>query len=630
MKLLSPQALLIRLGQRFQVLTSGTRDAPVRQQTLRNTIEWSYRLLDASEQRLFRRLAVFVGGCTLQTIEALSVALDEEGGPVLDGIASLLDKSLLHQREQGEGEPRLMMLETIREYGLERLTVHGEMETTLQAYIAYYLMLAEEAKPELQGPQQDIWLERLEQEHGNLRKVLGWLLEQEEIEKALRLGVALARFWEVHGHSSEGYHWLERALSSSQNVVAFLRAWGLNEAAWLAILQSKTDQAERLLHESLSLFGALDDKRGRALALRRRGLVAQTRGKFAEACTWAEEAWLLFNEVSDRGGAAHVLLLEAYVAIDQGDYVTASVLLEECLSVFGELGDKRRTALVSVHLARVIFAQGDPVGASPLAQEGLVLAKSLGDKETLALGLSLSGKIALRQNDVATARSLFVESLALSRKRGHQLGIAEALSLLARAATIQGDYVTARVLFEECLVLCAEVGKITIATCLEGLTDLFLSLRERVWAVRLWGMSNALREAIGTPIPTIDRPDYERSVAAARNRLGERTFAATWAEGRSMTLEQVLAGLTALPIPIPAEPRSAPPATKRVTYPAGLTAREVEVLRLVAQGLTDAQVAEKLVISPRTVSTHLTSIYAKIQVSSRSAATAYAFGHHLV
>lgn len=387
--LLSPQALLRRLSQRLQILTSGTRDAPARQQTLRNTMEWSYHLLDATEQRLFRRLSVFVGGCTLETIEALYVALDGEAGPVLDGVASLVDKSLLQQRDQGEWEPRLMMLETVREFGLEALSVNGEMETTQWAHTAYYLMLAEKAKPELNGPQQDIWLERLEREHGNLRKVLGWLMEQEEIEKALRLGVALARFWEVHGHLSEGYQWLDRALSRSQNVAASLRAWGLNEAAWFASCQSKTNRAEILLSESLSLFRTLDDKRGSALALRRRGIVARTRGKYVEACSLAEEALKLFKEVGDRGGVAHVLLLQAYVANDQGEYVKAGLLLEECLSVFRELGDKRRMALVSVHLARVIFAQGDTVSAHSLAEGGLALAKSLGDNETIPLGLSL-------------------------------------------------------------------------------------------------------------------------------------------------------------------------------------------------------------------------------------------------
>jgi DNA-binding CsgD family transcriptional regulator len=325
-----------------------------------------------------------------------------------------------------------------------------------------------------------------------------------------------------------------------------------------------------------------------------------------------------------------VFLLQAYVAIDQGEYAKAGVLLEECLSVFRELGDKRRIALVSVHLARVAFAQGDPARAQTLAEGGLALAKSLGDNETLVHGLCLCGKIALRQDDVTTARSLFAESLTLSRERGFQGGTAEALSLLARAATIQRDYVAARALFEESLALWAEVGKTTVASCLEGLAELFLCQRECVWAVRLWGMSEAFREARGVPMPPIERPGYERSVAAARRHLGERAFATTWTEGRRMTPDQVLAALAVLPPPMTAEPVSAPSATKRVTYPAGLTAREVEVLRLVAQRLTDAQVAEQLVISPRTVSTHLTSIYAKIGVSSRRAATAYALTHNLM
>jgi ATP/maltotriose-dependent transcriptional regulator MalT len=344
----------------------------------------------------------------------------------------------------------------------------------------------------------------------------------------------------------------------------------------------------------------------------------------------AEEALKLFKEVGDRGGVAHVLLLQAYVANDQGEYVKAGLLLEECLSVFRELGDKRRMALVSVHLARVIFAQGDTVSAHSLAEGGLALAKSLGDKETIALGLSLIGMIALRQDDVATARSLFEESLALSRESGRQWATAEALLLLARVATIQGDYVAARVLFEESLSLCGEVGKITIASCLEGLADLFLCLGENVWAVQLWGKSEAFREAIGVPMPPIERTNYERSVAAAHRHLGQRAFAATWAGGRNMRLEQVLAALPALPPLIAAEPVSAPPATKRVISPDGLTTRESEVLRLVAQGLTDAQVAAKLVISPRTVNTHLKSIYGKIHVTSRSAATRYAIEHKLI
>src|SRR5205823_5501665 len=264
-----PLALLARLGRRLAVLTSGAQDAPARQQTLRNTIEWSYHLLAADEQRLFRRLSVFVGGCTFEAGEAICEALGDKTMNVLDGVASLIDKSLLQQTEQEGGELRLGMLETLREYGWECLTVNGEMEAAQQAHAAYYLLLAEEAKPQLQGPQQDRWLERLEREHENVRKTLSWLMGREEIEMALRLATALTRFWEVHGHLSEGYQWLETVLSKSQNVASSLRAWGLNDAAWFACLQNSPDRAERLLGEGLPLFRAVDDKRGIAFSLRR-------------------------------------------------------------------------------------------------------------------------------------------------------------------------------------------------------------------------------------------------------------------------------------------------------------------------------------------------------------------------
>ncbi len=220
-KLLPPQALLARLGQRLAVLTSGTRDVPERQQTLRNTIAWSYNQLDAAEQRLFRRLSVFVGGCTLEAIESVCAALNDgdEAGQVVDRIASLIDKSLLQQTEPEGDEPRLLMLETIREYGLERLAVNVEMEATQQAHADYYLALAEEAEPHLKGAEQGQWFARLEQEHDNLRAALQWLLEQgktgDSIEMVLRLAGALRRFWEVRGHVSEGWTFLERALAVS-------------------------------------------------------------------------------------------------------------------------------------------------------------------------------------------------------------------------------------------------------------------------------------------------------------------------------------------------------------------------------------------------------------------------------
>src|SRR5947207_2472913 len=210
MKLFPPQGLLARLDQRLSVLTGTSRDVPTRQQTLHNTISWSYNLLDAAEQRLFRRLSVFVGSCTLEAVEAVCADVSDggEAGQVLDRVASLIDKSLLQQTEQEGQEPRLVMLETIREYGLECLHVNGEMEAAQQGHAEYYLRLSEQAEPELVGSRQAMWLERLEWEHENLRAVMQWSLEQAEGERgdartrqiALRLGGALRQFWYMRSY----------------------------------------------------------------------------------------------------------------------------------------------------------------------------------------------------------------------------------------------------------------------------------------------------------------------------------------------------------------------------------------------------------------------------------------------
>ena len=256
--------------------------------------------------------------------------------------------------------------------------------------------------------------------------------------------------------------------------------------------------------------------------------------------------------------------------------------------------------------------------------------KEVGNKWAIAYALGLQGQSALHQGNVDKANSLLKESLRLNREIGDRRSIARSLLLLARMAMLQDDYATARGLFEESLVISKELGhKRFVASCLEGLASVIFAQGQPAWAARLWGAAESLREAIGAPIPLVD---HALMIAAARTQLGEKIFAAMWAEGRTMTPEQALTAQEREAIPetdLVGQP-SAPTARLTPTYFDGLTAREVEVLQLVAQGLTNEQVAERLVISPRTISTHLTSIYGKIGVSSRSAATRYAFEHHLV
>ncbi len=267
------------------------------------------------------------------------------------------------------------------------------------------------------------------------------------------------------------------------------------------------------------------------------------------------------------------------------------------------------------------------------------LHRELGDKDGMAWGNTLWGRLALSQSDASTARSLLEESLALSREIGAQQYFTESLSFLARVEAHQGDHATARTLYEQSLELCQEISyQVWVAPCLEGVAGVVAaqesegaSLAGNLWAVRLWGAAQTLRETIGAPMPPIDRADYERAVAAARVRLGQEAFAAAWAEGQTMTPEQALAeqGQTTMLPPLP-QASSIAPANPKPTSLNGLTAREMEVLRLVAMGLTSAQIAEQLVISLLTVNTHVRSIYSKLGVTSRSAATRYAVEHQLV
>ncbi|HET8853406.1 MAG TPA: tetratricopeptide repeat protein, partial [Ktedonobacteraceae bacterium] len=632
-KLLPPQALLTRLDHRLQVLTGGARDVPARQQTLRNTLAWSYDLLDAQEQQLFRRFSIFAGGCTLADAEGLYTVLGDTSAYVLDGVASLIDKSLLRQVEWEGEEPRLLMLAMIREYGLEVLVACGEMEITRKAHAEHFLALAEQAELELRGPQQAVWLGRLEREHDNLRAALQWSLEQagaegaeQRREIALRLAGTLHMFWWARGHWSEGRNFLERALTASEGTTASVRAKALYAAANLTFVQSDYERTEAHAQESLALFRELGDQPGMALSLWALGNVAWVRGDTARARSLLEEAVALARAVDDKEYAAWSLFSLGLLASSQGEYARACARYDEGLALFREVEHKKGIAHILSQLAQALFiSQGDQTRVHSLLEECLALSRELGFKEGIAAAQCLFGQLALGQGDLATAHSEVEESVVLYKEMGHRHGTAESLAVLGKVVAAQGDYAAARTLYEESLVLSGELGeKWVIAACLLGLGEVVAAQRQLAWAAQLWGAADALRDAISVSVPPIELADYERSLSAARVHLGERAFAAAWAQGRSMTPQQALAAKGQKPAP-PATTIVTPPAA----YPAGLTAREVEVLRLLAAGLTDLQIAEKLILSPRTVHAHISSIYSKLAVTSRSAATRYAIEHHL-
>lgn len=642
LKLLSPESLLARLEHRLQVLTQGPRDVHARQQTLRNTLQWSYELLDAQEQRFFRQLAVFAGGCTAGAVEAVCKASGDEMINVFDGVASLLDKSLL-QREstQGDEEPRLVMLETIREYGLECLVASGELERTRQAHAKYYLALAERIELKPGDPQMVMWLERLERERDNFRAAMRWLLErakdgqntEDGREMALRFGVALGDFWVIHGYWSEGRTFLEQALAASEGTVTAVRTKALEAAASLAIYQIDHDRGEALFRKSLEQYKECADMAGTANSLYMLGTISRQRGDFAEARSLMEESLSLAREINDKYFIACLLSDLGGMVTQQGEYARAYTLLEQSLTMSRELGDAMSIAHSLLALALMLFvSQGDPARVRSLLEESLAISKELGFKGVIARCLSQLALVSLQQGDIATTRVLLEESLALHKETGDQWGIAWVLSILARVEAWQGDHAAALALYEESLAIARKIGsKLNIAICLEGVARVLATGKEPARAAQLWGAAEAIRETIGAPIWPVERSSYELSIAAVHARLGEKAYVAAWAEGRTMLLEETLVAQgSTMPMLSPAGRPATSQAKSRAASVAGLTRRENEVLRLLTMGLTSAQIASQLVISLTTVNTHVGSIYTKLGVSSRSAATRYAVEHHLV
>jgi tetratricopeptide (TPR) repeat protein len=402
-KLLPPSAMLGRLGSRLKLVTGGARNLPERQRTLRSTIEWSHALLEEGERVLFARLAVFAGGRTLEAIEAICDARGDLPVDALEGVSSLLDKSLLRQEEGPEGEPRFVMLETIHEYARERLEASGEAEEIRRLHAEYFLALAEEAEPELSGADQLACLERLEAEHDNMRAALQWSLEKEP-ETAFRLVGMLARFWEIRSDISEGSRWLEAALRQSgrPNTIteAATRAKLLSEAGTFAFYRADYDHAIGLHGEALELYRELGDDSGVAFAL---------------LCL----------------GAQHM---------EKGDPERAAPFLEEALALSHRIGDKRNIADTLHNLAEVERQRGNYERAKTLGMQSIALAREMEDKWQLAVVVGWAGLLAVWSgDDHDLAERSLEEALALDRELGNWAYGAYCLESFAGLAGARGQ-----------------------------------------------------------------------------------------------------------------------------------------------------------------------------------------------
>ena len=541
-KYFPPQALLSRLEQGLSVLSGGARDLPVRQQTLRGTIAWSYDLLTQEEQKLFRRLSIFVNGCTWEAVEVVCRAAGELEGDVLDGLLSLVDKSLLRQEESTEGEPRFWMLQLLREFGREALAIAGETELTRQGHALYYLALAEEAEPELEQAQQAVWLDRLEAEYDNLRAALLWSLEHAKAETGLRLAGALRWFWMRRSHLSEGRTWLTSMLGLAEGVEpTHLRAKALAAASGLAWLQGDYPAASAFGEESVTLCRALENKRELAFSLMWLACTASSQGDPKTASVLAEESVTFFRQVEDRWELALALNVQGNATHRLQDYSLARSCYEESLALSRALGDKWCEALSLGSLGVSAFVHTEYAQARPLLEEGVVLMRAQRDKRDLAFFLYYLGRLRRHEGNNQQAMALFEESLAHYEELGNKPGIARLLWILGKMDCDKGDYGQAGAHLNESLALMQEIKNLRgIASVLEGFATLTMLQQQAKLAARLLGAVGVLREAIGAPLPPDERADYEQTLAAARTALGEEAFARAWAEGRATPLEQTI------------------------------------------------------------------------------------------
>ncbi len=570
---LSPEQIARRLDDRFRLLSGGSRTALPRYRTLRALVDWSHELLETTEQVLFRRLAVFAGGWTLEAAEAVCAfgAGEREQGngereeddfpspfpvplspdAVLDLLSGLVAKSVVLTGEHGD-EVRYRFLESLREYAAEKLRDAGE-ETVLRGrHFDWCLTLAERAEPELAGPCQAVWLRRLDEEHDNFRLALAWSAERGDAGGGLRLGGALYLFWLTRGFLSEGRRWLAELLARSDTPPSSASA-----------------------------------ARARARALQAAGRLAVNNGDHGAAHHLLVEAMAVARGHNDRPGVAAGAFGLGYLARVRGDYAAARASLGEALELFRELGDVQGIGDTLRSLGVTAHFQDDPVAARSLYEESLAAHRTLGNQKGMAISLNDLGELALEQGDVATARRLEQESLVLASEIGDRERVAYALAALGGVAARQGEF-------------------------------------ER--ALRLGAAATSIREAVGDTVSAAWGTRFERWLEPARRALSTEAVAAAWAEGQATPLDQAIDYATR-PDGF-AEPDGTvseqPPADPRLSL---LTHREREVAALVARGLTNPQIAAALVISPHTAERHVEHILAKLGCSSRAEIAAWTVRH---
>jgi len=574
-KVLAVEQIARRLDDRFGLLTGGGRATIPRHQTLRATLDWSYALLSEKERLVLSRLSVFAGGWTLEAAEAICAGDGVDASEILDLLTQLVDKSLVLMETHGEAA-RNRLLETVRQYSRERLRDPGREESTLRCHRDFFLTLAEGAAPHLIGPEATRWLDVLEGEHDNVRAAFTWSCATGDVESAARLEVALTRFFMNRGYLKEGWEWLTDLLARASELRPLLRGQVKNSA--VAVLFSLGDyrKAAAFGQEALTLLRPLGDAREIAHCTYRLGIAYMAMGDHARAAESLEESMRLWQDLGDRVLYAEALRHRGHVESRKGDYARATAMLEDAFDRLRSGGYRRGAAYAIRHLAMVKQYQNEFAQAENLLNEALAQFQDLGDKEGVTYTLSALASVCRRAGDLERAAACYRDSLT----RAHEIGMNWA-----------------------------------IVECLYGLGAIRAARGRPHKAAHLFGAGAKLCEAAQLSLPHAEQIDYDGVAAAVRRALGESAYARAISEGRAMTLGQAIEAALAPAEDIKVESAGPPAAGRRRTL---LTPREHEVAALIAQGLTNRQIATRLVITEKTVDAHVQNILNKLGAHSRT------------
>jgi len=561
--------IIDRLDEDVRVMRHPSRTAPARHQTLQSTLEWSHRLLAPREQALFRRLAAFQASFSLLAVESVCVGGDVERKHVVDLLAALVDKSLVQVADRG-AEHRYRMLETVRQYAADKLAESGEQAETFAGHAAFFAQLAGQARGALEGADQARWLERLSLEHDNLRTVLRRSLPDRP-EVGAHLAALLWPFWYRRGYYQEARSWLEEAVAALDATTPAVRAETLKGAGVLAFLQCDYDVAIGRLTAARDLFQREGDRVGLATSLQHLGSIAREQGRYGEARRLHEQSLAIWTELGDESGVAASEDYLGFAAWLEGDAQRAIDLCSRALAIFATTGRRQETAAARINLGIAHHLAGDDQAGSELLRAALNESRELGYQEGVAWSLHLLAEVAGR-DDPDGAAAMLRESLTTHVGLGDRWRAASVLETIAETMLLHEDPEQATVLLGAC---------------------------------------GELRDALGTPVPPVELDRHLTTCRSLEAALGPAAFAEAWGRGQALGLraavEAALRGLSVARVP--------PARRPGIDY--DLTEREVDVLRLVGQGLTNRQIGRELSISPGTAGVHVSNILRKLGVSGR-------------